>query len=885
MRPLSALPPVALVALAAAQVQSLPAVLPSVPLPLEYYLPTGGAYDASFPRPESVLGWTVGEWHVRHDQLLEWCRTVAQASPRVALETYGKTHEDRPLLLATITSPANHERLEELRRAHLEAVLAGAPEHAGPEVVWLGYGVHGNEPSASNAALVVLYHLAAATGPEIEAFLADTIVVLDPCLNPDGHSRFAQWANSHRGKHLVADPAHREHREVWPGGRTNHYWFDLNRDWLLLTHPESRGRVAAFHRWMPCVLTDYHEMGTDSTYFFQPGIPSRMNPITPADNLALTRAIAQHHAAALDRIGSLYFTEESFDDFYYGKGSTYPDIHGCIGILFEQASSRGHVQENSFGGVTFPFTIRNQVTTSLSTLAAVDALRGDLARYQRGSFRAALEEARAYEFSAYVFGAAEDTTRTHELADLLHRHGITVHHLATELEVAGTRHLPGKSFLVPVAQPRFRLIRALFETRKSWDDNSFYDVSSWTLPLSFGVPYGGLAAGAAEPEVLGAPYTPALPISGLLEDAEGAVGWTLDWLDSAAVPALVRLLARGVHVRVATDAFEAATPGGVLSFGRGTLFVPRALQTLTPEALREALGSAAALGVGVRAVTSGLTGSGVDLGSSSFKTVALPRPLLVIGDGVSSYEAGEVWFELDARLGLPVSMVEREDFADLDLARYSHLLLVTGANSDWSEALLTRVRGWVTSGGIVIATRGAAVRAAKDLLQNKPAANGVTPPDAGASAASLAYDSYDTQRAAERIAGAIFEVDLDLTHPLTFGLKRPTLPIFRSSEALLPEASDPFSTPARYRAEPLMSGYCSPKNVAQLAKSPAVRAERIGRGTVVCIADNPLFRGVWHGTRRLYHNALFFANALDRTGALGVDGVAEGQELEGLDDD
>jgi len=169
MRPLSALPPVALVALAAAQVQSLPAVLPSVPLPLEYYLPTGGAYDASFPRPESVLGWTVGEWHVRHDQLLEWCRTVAQASPRVALETYGKTHEDRPLLLATITSPANHERLEELRRAHLEAVLAGAPEHAGPEVVWLGYGVHGNEPSASNAALVVLYHLAAATGPEIEA--------------------------------------------------------------------------------------------------------------------------------------------------------------------------------------------------------------------------------------------------------------------------------------------------------------------------------------------------------------------------------------------------------------------------------------------------------------------------------------------------------------------------------------------------------------------------------------------------------------------------------------------------------------------------------------------------------------------------------------------
>lgn len=880
MRLLSALAPAALISSAVAQIQSLPAVLPSEPIPLEYYLPSGGTYDAAFLRPESVLGWTVGEWHVRHDQLVEWCRTVAEASPRVTLETYGRTHEDRPLLLATITSPANHARLEELRRAHVEAVLAGATDHAGPEVVWLGYGVHGNEPSASNAALVVLYHLAAATGPEIEAFLADTIVVLDPCLNPDGHSRFAQWANSHRGKHLVADPAHREHNEVWPGGRTNHYWFDLNRDWLLLTHPESRARVAAFHRWMPCVLTDYHEMGTDSTYFFQPGIPSRMNPITPTENLALTRAIAERHAAALDRIGSLYFTEESFDDFYYGKGSTYPDIQGCIGILFEQASSRGHAQENSFGGVTFPFTIRNQVTTSLSTLAAVDALRADLSRYQRGSFRTALEEARAYEFSAYVFGAAEDPTRTRELAELLRRHGIAVHHVASEVEVAGTRHAPGSSFLVPLAQPQFRLIRAIFETRKAWDDNSFYDVSTWTLPLSFGVPYGGLAAGAGGPELLGAPFSPVARVPGTLEEAEGAVAWALDWLDSAAAPALVRLLARGVHVRVATDPFAAATPGGVATFGRGTLLVPRGLQALTPEQVREALAEAAALGVAVRALTSGLTGNGVDLGSSSFKALALPRPLLVIGEGVSSYEAGEVWFELDARLGLPVTMVERDDLAGLDLARYTHILLVTGANLDWSEALLAQVRTWVSNGGVVIATRGAAIRAANDLLQNEPAANGGTPSDSVSPVASEAYDSYDARRAAERIAGAIFEVDLDLTHPLAFGLLRPTLPVFRSSDSTLPEAKDPFSTPARYRDEPLLSGYCSTKNLTRLAKSPAVRAERIGRGAIVCIADNPLFRGVWNGTRRLHHNAMFFARAIDRTGALGLDDAADDAELQ-----
>ena len=251
------------------------------------------------------------------------------------------------------------------------------------------------------------------------------MILVDPCVNPDGGARFAHWANMHKGKHLTAAPAHRDHGEAWPGGRTNHYWFDLNRDWLLLTHPESRGRIDMFQSWLPTVLTDYHEMGSGSTYFFQPGIPSRRNPLTPVRNHELTAAIATYHAEALDGIGSQYFTEERFDDFYYGKGSTYPDVQGSIGILFEQASSSGHLVDTRLGEMSFPFTIRNQFTTSLSTLRAADELRLELGSYQREFHRDAVEEAREGDRAGWLFGGpGQEASRVEAMADILARHRI-----------------------------------------------------------------------------------------------------------------------------------------------------------------------------------------------------------------------------------------------------------------------------------------------------------------------------------------------------------------------------------------------------------------------------------------------------------------------------
>ena len=361
---------------------------------LSYYLPQDVSYDSSIPTPKSIIGHEVGEWHITHDKLVQYMYALAEASNRIVIEDRGETFEDRPLLLLTITSPTNHQNLETIQTAHIDATESNSTDVENrPVVVYQGFSIHGNESSGSNAALAVAYYLAAAQGPEIEDLLNNTIVLFDPSLNPDGLQRFAYWANTNRSMNLNPDPNDREYSEVWPGGRTNHYWFDMNRDWLPVQLPESRARIETFHNWLPNILTDHHEMGTNSSFFFQPGIPSRTHPLTPKMNQELTKGIAEYHAKAFDKIGSLYYSEESFDDFYYGKGSTFPDINGSIGILFEQASSRGHIQESDNGLLTFPFTIRNQFTAALSTLEAANGMRKEILEYQHNLFKNARNEA------------------------------------------------------------------------------------------------------------------------------------------------------------------------------------------------------------------------------------------------------------------------------------------------------------------------------------------------------------------------------------------------------------------------------------------------------------------------------------------------------------
>ena len=465
------------------------AAIASAQTNLEYYLPNNVTYNPDIPTPESVIRHQVGEWHISHDKLVEYMYAVAKASNRVTIENRDSTFEGRPLLLLTITSEANHQNLESIRTKHIANTNSNDFESGQPIVVYQGYSIHGNESSGSNAALVLAYYLAAAEGDAINNLLSNTVILLDPSMNPDGLQRFAYWANTNKSQNLNPDPNDREYSEVWPGGRTNHYWFDMNRDWLPVQLPESRARIETFHDWLPNILTDHHEMGTNATFFFQPGIPSRTHPLTPKLNQKLTKDIAKYHAKAFDKIGSLYYTEESFDDFYYGKGSTFPDINGAIGILFEQASSRGHTQESANGILTFPFTIRNQFTASLSTLEAALGMREDILKYQHDFYKNARAEAQKAKQSAVVFGSEKDAARTYHLAEILNRHKIKLHELNSDVTLKGKSFKKGYSYVVPKNQKNTRLINAMFEKRTKFQDSLFYDVSAWTFPMAFNLDY------------------------------------------------------------------------------------------------------------------------------------------------------------------------------------------------------------------------------------------------------------------------------------------------------------------------------------------------------------------------------------------------------------
>ena len=809
---------------------------------LSYYLPQNVTYNQSIPTPKSVIGHEVGEWHVTHDKLVEYMKALATSSDRISIENRGSTFEGRPILLLTITSPENHRNLEAIKAKHLAATNGNSDDFSQrPVVVYQGFSIHGNEPSGANAGLAVAYYLAAAEGEKIDSLLNNAVILFDPSFNPDGLQRFAYWANTNRSMNLNPDPNDREYSEVWPGGRTNHYWFDMNRDWLPVQLPESRARIKTFHAWMPNILTDHHEMGTNSSFFFQPGIPSRTHPLTPKLNQELTKGIATYHAKALDKIGSLYYSEESFDDFYYGKGSTFPDINGGIGILFEQASSRGHIQESSNGLLTFPFTIRNQFTAALSTLEAAQAMKTDLLEYQYNFFKNAQSEASKAGNSALVFGDEKDAAKTFHLAEILHRHKIKIHEVKNEFELNGKTYKPGYSYIVPKNQKNTRLINAMFEKRTTFEDSLFYDISAWSFPLAFNVDYDTTTTGNAG-SVIDNPELQKGKVS-----SKSNYAYLMEWHEYYSPKALNTILKSGLRAKVSLKQFEA---NGEL-FDYGTILIPAQNQKLNPEEIYKLLASVASEShLHIKAVSTGLN-NGIDLGSNNFRPLELPKIALLVGDGMTSYDAGEIWHLLDTRYNITVTKLDVKSFNRADLSRYNTIIMVNnfGALNDSNSK---KLKSWISSGGTLIGYRNALRWLnSKEIMKMDFKTTQIEAKD-------ISFEERGDFRGAQVIGGAIFEAQQDRSHPINFGYKNKKISLFRNTTIFVKPDKNSYHNPLRYSKNPLISGYISKQNLDSLSATVPLKIGGVGRGNVIAFTDNTNFRAFWYGTNKLLMNAIFF---------------------------
>ncbi len=826
----------------------------------DYFYGNQGPFDPQIPSPAAFLGYEIGDYHTRHDRVVAYFRTLASLSDKATLTVYGKTHENRELVILNVSNATNIKNLEQLRQQHLELVDVNKPlpnVSELPVFINLAYNVHGNEPSSTEAAMLTAYTLIASKSNDVDSYLNNAVVFIDPTINPDGRDRHTHWANTRRGNPLVADKYDIEHNEPSPSGRTNHYWFDLNRDWLLGVHPESQGKLNWYHQWYPNVVTDFHEMGTNSTYFFEPMKPiGSKDPIMPKENYTtLNDLFAKQFTKDLNAIGSLYFTKEAFDGTYPGYGSSYPDLHGALALLFEQASSRGHLQETETGNISFKFTIRNQYVSSFATIKAAIANKSYLHEYERRFFTSALAKADKSSIKGYVFGDEYDRNRMKRFVDYLLLHKIEVYNLEKSVRLNNTSFKKGEAFVVPTKQKQYRMVQTMFETYSQYRDSVYYDASAWSVANFYNMPYSEVSKSVKK----GTQVTDTKDFVKLKEVQKSTYAYLIPWDDYNAPALLYDLQQKGVQLKSSMKPFAI----GGHQFGRGTLLIPVSTQKIDPEALFKLITATSKKHqVSIYDVNTGFSEQGIDLGSSNFKTVKKPKPLLLIGNSVSSYEAGEVWHLLDTKLKMPLTKAPLRIFNRIDLNRYNTLIMVSGSYSELDSLKRKKIKDWVAQGNTLITTRQASAWAVnkkivKETLIKKPK-------DSTKQVKRLPYGDASEHIGRERVGGAIFEVDLDLTNPLGFGYHRKNLPVYRNSSVWLAPSKNPYATVARYTENPHIDGFISKDNLnTYLKKSASLLVSPIGQGRAILFADNPNFRGSWYGTNKLFFNALFFGSQIN----------------------
>ena len=810
----------------------------------DYFLEKFGPYSENIQTPEEFLGYEIGYQHTRHDLILAYFKYLSSFSEKADLINYGKTHEGRSLVLLSISSSENLKNLEEIKKEHLTYTEPGAVSSVNeklPVIINMGYSIHGNEPSTSEAALLTAYTLVASKNKKIDRFRKNSVVFVDPALNPDGRDRHTQWANQYKSINLVADSNDAEHNESWPRGRTNHYWFDLNRDWLLAIHPESRGKLNWLHEWYPNVVADFHEMGTNSNYFFDPPkTGASLEPLIPKDNLELYPVFAEYYVKYLDSIGTFYFTKELFDETYPGYGSTYSDLQGGLALLFEQASSRGHVQETNYGEMTFGFTIRNQFLTGMATVEAAVDNKGALRDYQKRFFESALEEFKNEKIKAYEFGDIYDKNRTKAFIDKLLIHNIKVYKNKDK-------------YVVPVVQEQSRMVKNFFETHDKYLDSVFYDASAWSVSNFYNMKHKELRSFDVNKLV----RVKEEPVNNS-KVSRSNYAYILDWDDYNAPAALNHLHKNGIVSYSAHKPFsiKVNTNNAIRSFNYGAVMVPVSKQKVSSEKLFQIVQSAQEkFNVPVFGSETGYSASGIDLGSNYFRINKKVSVAMLIGDGVNAYEAGEVWHLLDTRVHIPLTKIKLNQLSRVSLDKYTNLIMVSGSYNQISDTDVKKIKDWVSRGNTLITSGSAASWAIKkDIIDES-----LVESKKDTTFHRKRYIDAREHTGRETIGGSILSVDLDLTHPLAFGYRDKSIPVYKNNNVFLNKSKSHYSSVALYSKDPHVDGYVSENNMENNLKgSASLIVSGLGSGRVVLFADNPNFRGTWYGTNKLFLNAIFF---------------------------
>lgn len=839
------------------------------------------SYDPAIPSPQNFLGYELGDRFTLYADAVAYFRAVAAASDRITINQYGETYEGRPLINLVVTSPANHGRMEDILVQHRELLQAGSKTPAQidamiesmPVFTSYSYNIHGNEASSTEAAMQAAYRFAAATDAETARILEQSVIIMYICINPDGRDRYVYWYNG-VARHMPGlEPGDLEHYEPWPNGRTNHYWFDLNRDWVWGVHPESRGHAAEYQRWMPQVHMDFHEQGYNSNYFTTPGTTPR-NLLLPDDYEPFSDYFGRANIEQFNKHQINYFTRDAFDFFYPGYGSSYPSVMGAIGMLVEQGGiGAGRAVETNDGYVLLlRQRIFDHYLTSVATARAAAARRKELLRYSVHAWTPSKSKSKV---KTYILPQDQGGFLPDVLA-IFRRQGIEVEKARADFSLTATDYRTGKAsrqsfkagdLIVSADQPLHLLVHAIMEPALEIEDSVMYDMATWSAPLAY-----NLEAFSSELPLTVAtePLDMASATTGQVSNPSAQYAYVIDWSQRNAPNALAALWQKGYRVRSASEAF---------TDDEGNTYPPGSLVILKGRNLEKAADITADLTaiaretqVAVVGYSTGRMKSGYDLASSRNVPVKQPRVAMMVDPPFDSYTGGQIYFLFDWETKLPVQRIRTSVLQQTSVPKFGQrygladlndfdVLILPGGGSGLRDVFgkeeIDQLKTWISSGGTVIATESAAnfFTAKASRIAEVSMLEGQK--DSSKTALYLPYDQRQDYNGKKRIPGSALRAKVDVSHPLAFGVKPELYTLKFGSDAIKPAAD--LQTVGYYTSSAdqlLAAGYAGTDNLKQLAGNAFAAVMPLGQGKIVYLLDNTQYRMFWRGPSRMMQNAV-----------------------------